>query len=349
MLFLEFAAVPNDGKNVDQMPSATDPVVGKRRASLDCKQQSKQLKRCRQLHAPMFSKEGLTTCFDAATNSLPTEGVISAADLRLDSQATGADRRLLITKTAAVSADSTTGEVLDVKCASELLRSCSDRGARQQPDNISGPKVCRRRKQELKVLRVPPEMDDCDQLNFDEEEATPTDGSNAGDTEPGNSLVGDKVFWMEMPESDEPTLTSTDDEGDIGSLLFVPSKTSNCQHQNVLWTAPVRDRLSSPAAFDASLPVSPFGFESGLAATDFDGVHDGRAPVPTASDGSFFNVHSRPRWLSDCHGGGCFSTGDDKLDSQVFCNLLSEELANMYDEESDPDFTDGLFSFSHCL
>lgn len=348
MLFLEFTAVPNGSKNVDQMPSTTDPVVGKRRrAWLDCKQPSKQLKNCRLLHSAMLSKEGFATGFDAATNSLPTEGVISAADLKLDSRSAGADGRLLVTETAAVSADSTTGEVLAVKCASELLRSCSDRGARQT--DISGLKVCRRRKQELKVLRLPPEMDDCDQLNFDEE-VTPTDGNKGGDTEPGKSLVGDGVFWMEMPEGDGPTPISMDDEEDIGSLLFVPSKTtSNCQRQNVLWTASVRDRPPSPAAFDASLPASPFGFESGLAATDFDGVRDGRAPVPTASDGSSVDVHSIPRWLSsDCYGGGCFSTADDRLDSPVFCNLLSEEVTNMYDE-SDPDFTDGLFSFSHCL
>lgn len=321
------------------MPNTTNPVVGKGRAWLDGKRQSKQLKHSSLSNTTVFSKAGFTTGFDVATNSSPNEGVISAADLKRDSQSADADRRLLKTEAAAISADSTTEEVLAVRCASDLLRYRSGRGARQ-PD-IPGPKVCHRRKQELK------EMDDYDQINFDEE-VGPTNG-NVEDTESGKSLIGDEVFWMEMPESDEPILTSMDDEENTGSLMFVPSKTSNCQQrQNVLWTGHVQGHPSL-AAFDVGLPVSPFGFESGMAVTDFDGVHDGGTPVQAASEGSFFNVHSVPKWLSDCYGGGSLPIADDKLDSQMFCNLLSEEITSMDDDEPNPDFINSLFSFSQCL
>lgn len=283
-----------------------------------------------------------TAGFDVmADSSVVIDDMLSVGSFNCSFQTVGG--LLMEHETPDTLADSTTEEVLGFTCASDLL--CHrDRGtfAGRQPDPTN-PKVCRphRRKQELKVLRTPSETDGYDQSKFDEEAVTASSRS-FDEFACGEALVGEGVFWMETPESDELVL-SLKDEDDITSMLFSASRTSESPSQNLSWTTSVQGLEPVP------LNAAPFGFENEPTIADFDCTHNGKIPLQSTSDGASCNVHNIARWLSDCYGG-CLSAADGKLESQMFCNLQSgsEEVTNL-ECDPDSDFFDNLFSFPPCL
>lgn len=325
----------------DLMSCAAKTVVRKRRSSVEIKQQMKQARLFEQPNA--IGAGDFTVGFDVMADSSVIDDMLSVGSFNCSFQTVGG--LLMEHETPDILADSTTEEVLGFTCASDLL--CHrDRGTfvGRQPDPTK-PKVCRprrRRKQELRVLRTPSETDGYDQSKFDEEAVTASSRS-FDELACGEALVGEEVFWMETPESDELVL-SLKDEDDITSMLFSPSGTSECLSQNLSWTSPPVQGLEP-----VPLNIAPsFGFENELTIADFDCAHNGKIPLQSTPDGASCNVHNIARWLSDCYGG-CLSAADGKLESQMFCNLPgSEEVTNL-ECDPDSDFLDNLFSFPPCL
>lgn len=240
-----------------------------------------------------------------------------------------------------VLADSTSERPATVTSASELLCWSDRRSVATKSHGLPKPKLYRhhRRKQDLRVLRTPSELDDINEnsklVGAISDSRTPV----TSECDLGDAAKSIAICLVKTPNKEDALHTPKDEE-DISHMLFTPFKTSGGALPYLSWVSPIQDL--SPISSNPSLLLTPSGLDSAWAISGLDSVHGATTPCHLA-DSTPYTTPIITKLLLDCLNGHA-SCADVNLDNRSFCSLLGDEIHERT-EDVDSGFISNFFPF----